>query len=80
MQNIETLREHLFAALAGLKDGSIDIDRAKAMSDIGQTIINTAKVEVDYAKVVGDKGSDFLTSKQTTLPNGVIGITQHRIK
>lgn len=45
---IEKLRESLFAALDGLKDGTIDVARAKAMSDISQTIINSAKVEIDF--------------------------------
>ncbi len=44
----EKLRESLFAALDGLKDGTIDVARSKAMSDISQTIINSAKVELDF--------------------------------
>lgn len=77
--NIETLRGHLFDALQGLKDGKIDIDKAKAMSEIAQTIINTAKVEVDYAKATGAKGSGFL-DKATALPPGITGIHTHRLQ
>lgn len=69
------LREHLFATIRGLKDKSISIEQAKAISDTAQTIINGAKVEVEYAKVVGAKiNSSFLPSPDTG------GITQHRIK
>lgn len=77
--NIESLRGHLFDALKGLKDGSMDIDKAKAMSDIAQTIINSAKVEVEYAKATGSKGSGFL-GKEPELPDGITGIRQHRLK
>jgi hypothetical protein len=77
--NIEALREHLFDALKGLKDKSIDIERAKAMSDIAQTIINSAKVEVEYAKATGSKGSGFL-EKQAALPMGITGTTVHKIR
>jgi hypothetical protein len=77
--NVEDLRAHLFEALAGLKNGTIKIEQAKAMSEIAQTIINTAKVEVDYAKATGHKGSTFL-EKKTALPAGISGITQHRLR
>lgn len=45
---IEKLRESLFSALEGLKDKTMDVATAKAMSDISQTIINSAKVEIDF--------------------------------
>lgn len=77
--DIDALRTHLFDALAGLKDGTVAIEKAKAISDVAQTIINTAKVEVDYAKATGQKGSTFL-DKPTGFPAGITGVTQHRIK
>jgi hypothetical protein len=77
--NIDALREHLFGALAGLKDGSVDIEKAKAISGVAQVIINTAKVEVEYAKATGQGGSEFLTPKPA-LPAGITGVTQHRIR
>jgi len=45
----------LFETLDELKskENPMDIDRAKAISDVAQTIINTAKVEIDHAKVTG---------------------------
>lgn len=80
MNNINTLREHLFDTLKGLKDGSIDIEKAKAISGVAQTMINTAKVEVDYIKATKSiEGSGFLNIDKP-LPPGIIGITQHRIK
>lgn len=77
--DITDLRTHLFDALKGLKDGSIDIEKAKAISDIAQVIVNSAKVEVDYAKATGSKGSGFL-EKAADLPPGITGVHQHRIK
>lgn len=79
--DIEALRSHLFDTLAALKDKNdpMDLERAKAVSDVAQVIINSAKVEVDYAKVTGSKGSGFL-EKKPELPVGITGITQHRIK
>jgi hypothetical protein len=77
--NINDLRTHLFDALKGLKDGTVDIEKAKAMSDLAQVIVNSAKVEVDYAKATGSKGSGFL-EKSPELPSGITGVHVHRIK
>ena len=43
--NISALRTTLFDTLQAVKSGEMDIDRARAVSDIAQTIINTAKAE-----------------------------------
>ena len=74
---IEDLRNHLFAALEGLsdKEAPMEIDRAKAIADVAQTIINSAKVEVEYLKVAGGRGTDFLAPLEPeasiTAPNKV---------
>lgn len=63
MNDITALRGHLFETLAALRDpqNPMDIDRAKAINETAQVIINSAKVEVDYAKVSGSTlGSNFL--------------------
>lgn len=77
--NIGTLREQLFETMRELRSGKIDVEKAKAISELGQTIINSAKVEVDYAKVTGSKGSGFL-EKQAELPPGISGTTVHKIR
>lgn len=59
-KNITDLRETLFETMQALKDGKIDIEKAKAISDIGQVIINSAKVEVDFVKQAGGVGSGFI--------------------
>ena len=49
------LRNHLFETLERLKDGdkAMDLERAKTISEVAQTIINSAKVEVDFARQMG---------------------------
>ena len=63
MQNkIEDLRNHLFDTIERLldEDKPFDIDRAKAVCEVGQVIINSAKVEVDFLNKVGGKGTGFI--------------------
>lgn len=63
MKTIEDLRAALFETLQAVKGGQLEIDRAKAVGDLAQTIINTAKVEADYARATGaDVRSGFITS------------------
>lgn len=52
---ISDLRDHLFETLERLKDQDepMDLDRARAVADVAQTIINAAKVEVDMVRAVG---------------------------
>lgn len=50
---INDLRTTLFETLQAVKSGGIELDRAKAICDISQTIINTAKAETDFAKATG---------------------------
>lgn len=61
---IEELREQLFATLRDLRDPvkPMEIDRAKAISEVAQTIINSAKVEVDFINATGAKGTGFVPS------------------
>jgi hypothetical protein len=60
---MEDLRNHLFAALEGLADDDkpMDIERAKAISQVAQTVIESAKVEVKYLELTGQeaRGSFF---------------------
>lgn len=81
-QSIEDLREALFATLQGVKDGSIDVEKARAVNELGKTLCDTAKVEVDYIKATGGGESTFLatTIGNSNLPPGVTGVTQHRLR
>lgn len=78
--NINDLRETLFATLNGIKDGTIELDKARAINEVSKTIIDTAKVEVDYLKVNNGGESSFIDAiGNKPLPPGIVGITRHRI-
>lgn len=60
MQNKMThLRNHLFETLEMLKDqdNPMDLERAKVISEVAQTLINSAKVEVDFIKATEQEGA-----------------------
>ena len=81
-KTLEDLRSALFATLHGVRDGTIDLEKAKAVNEIGKTLIETAKVEVDYLRVTGGGESSFIETAigADNLPAGITGVTQHRIK
>jgi hypothetical protein len=80
-KTIEDLRDHLFATLQAVKDGSLDLDKARAINNVAKTIVDTAKVEVDYLRVTGGGESQFIDSAvgNNNLPPGITGITRHRL-
>lgn len=49
---IEDLRAHLFSTLSALRDSEkpMEVDRARAIADVAQVIVNSAKVEVDFIR------------------------------
>ncbi len=68
------LRDHLFETLEALKDPDkpMDLQRAKTISEVAQTIINSAKVEVEFIKVIdGGTGGEFFGA--TALPPAAAG-------
>jgi hypothetical protein len=66
---IEDLRNHLFATIESLmdEDKPMDLDRAKAIADVSQVIINSAKVEIDFINKVGGVGTNFIPQEQRKL-------------
>jgi hypothetical protein len=52
---MDDLRNHLFATLEALQDPDkpMDVDRARAVNHTAQTLINSAKVEVDFIEATG---------------------------
>ena len=80
-QDITALRAHLFAALQGVKDGTLDLDKARAINEIGKTITDTAKVEVDYLRATGGGESAFIDAAvgANNLPAGITGVVRHRL-
>ena len=75
------LRKNLFDALQGIKDGTIELDKARAINEVSKTII-----EVDYIRTLGGEGhSTFIPTadQPTRIPaqsepgNGIVSITRH---
>lgn len=56
-KKITNLREQLFETLELLKSGDMEIDRAKAICEVGTVIINSAKVEIEFLNAIGSKES-----------------------
>jgi hypothetical protein len=66
---IQDLRNHLFETIEMLKEGDIDIDRAKAISEVAQVIINSAKVEVQFLKEMGsNRHTGFIQLENKEIP------------
>lgn len=65
--NLSELYNHAFDTLRGLKDGSVNIDQAKARNDTIQTIVNIAKAEIDYARVAKTVSPSFFSSNEVSL-------------
>ena len=61
---IDDLRNHLFATLEALqdKDEPMELERARTIADVAQTIINSAKVEVQFMTHVEGVESNFFPS------------------
>ena len=83
-KTISDLRAALFDALQGVKNGTLDLEKARAVNEIGKTLIDSAKVEVEYLRVTGGGESTFIEPTADTnpaaLPNGISGIVRHRLK
>lgn len=100
--HISTVRAHMIDQLRALRAAKpgpeldAEIRRAKGVSDVAQTIINSAKVEVEYLQATNQQSTPFLevppdqpylpdAGKKDTqrLPgtgNGITGITRHTLR
>lgn len=60
--SLKDLRDHLFETLEALRDEDkpMDIDRARAVSEVAGQIIESAKVEVKFLEVTGEAASSEL--------------------
>ena len=80
-KTIDDLRAALFATLDGLRAGTVSVDQARAINEVGKTLVDTAKVEIDYLRVTDGGESEFLSSTigAANLPTGITGVVRHRI-
>ena len=81
-KTISDLRDVLFSTIEGLKDGSVDIDKARAINELSKTITETAKAEIDYLRVLGGGESTFIDGAigADNLPPGITARHVHRLK
>lgn len=81
-KTITDLRAALFETLQQVKNGTMDLDKARAVNELGKTLIDSAKVEVEYLRATGGGESTFLDTAAgaDNLPPGVTGRTVHRLR
>jgi hypothetical protein len=87
MSNIDTLRDTLFDTMQKLKDGTLDVEKAKTIGDLSQVIINSAKVEVDFVRANGGGKSDFFSNPMKQISSTTTGtkivdgnVTVHKLR
>jgi hypothetical protein len=71
-KNLDDLRGVLFDTLEALRDKEhpMDLDRARAICEVSDRLIDTAKVECKYVDLVGAAGpSQFLPQGQEQKPD-----------
>lgn len=88
--DITELRDHLFDTLRGLKTSSTpdDLAKARAVAHIGQTIINSAIVEVNFLKATGSQNGSGFIPLAPPAKGGVkvieerpgVRVTQHKLE
>lgn len=94
--HINTMREHLMATLASLRDRDypMETDRARAVAQVASVLVDSAKVELDYLKATGQDRANFLEQpadahvqhlghtpgEPAALPNGISSITRHHLR
>lgn len=66
---LSDLRNHLFETIEGLKDNTLPVDRARAISDAAGRIIESGKMELQFLDLVGDReASRFFDPPALALP------------
>lgn len=53
--NLTGLRKHLFSAIRKLEGGTMKNEDAKAMAQVAQVIINSAKLEMEFKQLTNEK-------------------------
>jgi hypothetical protein len=67
---ISDLRKHLFDAIEGVRNGTMDTDKAKTVAELAKVVVDSAKVEVDFMKVRGDSSSQRTFPRDCRRPSG----------
>lgn len=71
------LRDHLFDTLERLKENELDGEQGKAVAQIAQVIINTAKLEIQARAAQIDIENGFYQCKSLRLTtHGIPGLSE----
>lgn len=84
-RDISAVRDILFDTLEALKDkdNPMPIEQAKAINEVAQTIINSAKVEVEHIKIFQGTAvaSGFIPlHEMETVPGTGVTVKRHTIR
>ena len=68
MKTMDDLRSVIFDTIDDVRKGKLDAATAKAISELSQNVINSAKAEADYARATGQVVRSGLISTEQTAP------------
>lgn len=68
MKNMDDLRSVIFDTIDDVRKGKLDAATAKAISELSQNVINSAKAEADYARATGQVVRSGLISTDQAAP------------
>ena len=66
--SIGALQEVLMQSLRDVRAGTLDAAKARAVNDLAQTLINSAKVEIDFLRATKRTNSQFLEGNTPPTP------------
>lgn len=72
------VRDHMIAAMENLLDDTLefDVEKAKAIASLGNVLVKSAKVELDYLKAVNgtdDMSTGFMNLEKEDKPKEIKG-------
>jgi|AntDeeMetagen192_2_1112575.scaffolds.fasta_scaffold01010_13 hypothetical protein len=76
MNDLKELRDHLFGAMRMVKSGEMGVAQARTISDIGRTLIDTAKIELQYMEHVEERCDSGFVRIVKTSPEPIGNVRQ----
>lgn len=68
MKTMDDLRSVIFDTIDDVRNNKLDAATARAISDLAQNVINSAKAEADYARATGQVVRSGLISTEPAAP------------